>query len=248
MAKEARIGVFVVGLDAEAAHKVANRENDTLGFAIFEQAFVRIDHAMRSAFVHAAQNTHLTCLFVPYADIRRHDLVAIVTRVVHAQNGPHRRFGVEQAVEKAFDFTLLAFQLLGVRHGKPFATAAFAIDGAEKGSRRDALSSAACTKLAAVTSRRSLGEFGRLARFVRLVRLVRLVQLARAARFSLVEASAHRGLSALAFRFCAVECDRFAFRRGAVLRATAFRHASLVDLARPCARLATLGTSPTRRG
>ena len=84
MAKEALVGVFVVWLDAETAHEVANRKNNALGFAIFEQAFVRIDHAVRSSFVHAAQNTHLACFFVPYANIRRHDLVAIVTRVVHA--------------------------------------------------------------------------------------------------------------------------------------------------------------------
>ena len=83
MAKETLVGVFVVRFNAETAHEVANRKNNALGFAIFEQTFVRIDHAVRSAFVHAAQNTHLTCFFVPYANIGRHDLVAIVTRVVH---------------------------------------------------------------------------------------------------------------------------------------------------------------------
>ena len=183
MAKETLIGVFVVRLNAETAHEVANRKNNALGFAIFEQTFVRIDHAMRSAFVHSAQNTHLTCFFVPYANIGRHDLVAIVTRVVHAQDSPHRRFGVEQTVEKALDFVLLAFQLFGIRHSKPLATAAFAVNRAEKRPWRSVSSSAARAKLAVTAGRRSLGELDRFARFGCLSRFVRLAWLAQFARF-----------------------------------------------------------------
>ena len=79
---------------------------------------------------------------------------------------------------------LFAFQLFGIRHGKPFATAAFAIDGTEKRPWRNAPSSAARTKPTVATDWCGLGELSRFARFGCLSRFVRLVRLIRPARIA----------------------------------------------------------------
>ena len=154
---------------------------------------------------------------------------------------------------------LFAFQLFGIRHGKPFATAAFAIDRAEKRPWRNAPSSTARTKPTVATNWCGLGELCRFARFgclsrsVRLVRPVRPARIARPTRLAwlaqivFAETGVHRAISALAVRLRAVEGGQFVFRGRTALRATAFRHATLVDLSRSSTRLATLGSSTAHR-
>ena len=160
---------------------------------------------------------------------------------------------------RTFDFMLFAFQLFGIRHGKPFATAAFAIDGTGKRPWRNAPSSTARTKPTVATDRYGLGElsrfarFGCLSRFVRLVRLIRPARTARPARLAwlvqvvFAETGAHRAISALAIRLRAVEGCQFAFRERTALRAMAFRRTTLVDLSWSSTRLATLSSSTARR-
>ena len=154
---------------------------------------------------------------------------------------------------------LFAFQLFGIRHSKPFATAAFAIDGTEKRPWRNAPSSTARTKPTVATDWCGLGElsrfarFGCLSRFVRPVRLIRPARIARPARLAwlvqivFAETGVHRAISALAVRLRAIEGCRFAFRGRTALRATAFRRATLVDLSWSSTRLATLSSSTARR-
>ena len=157
---------------------------------------------------------------------------------------------------------LFAFQLFGIRHGKPFATAAFAIDGTEKRPWRNAPSSTARTKPTVATDRCGLGElsrfarFGCLSRFVRLVRLIRPARIAQPTRIAwlaqpvqivFAETGAHRAISALAVRLRAVEGGQFVFRGRTALRATAFRRATLVGLSWSSTRLATLSSSTACR-
>ena len=106
VAHEAGAAVLVVGWDAEPQHKAAHRADDLLGLGVLDQAFPRVDDAVRAGGVHAAQDVALrggraagalaAAVLAGRGLARRaggergHHLVAIGVRVPHAQDGTQR--------------------------------------------------------------------------------------------------------------------------------------------------------------
>ncbi len=133
MAQKSGVGVFVVRFNAKAPHKRANRKDDALGLAVLEQAFARIDHAMRAALIHAAQNAPLTCMLAPNANVGRNHFVAVIARVFHPQDGRNDAFLIKQPLEKRLDFALFASELLRIGNREPLAPPASAINWAGEG-------------------------------------------------------------------------------------------------------------------
>ena len=108
MAHEAGAAILIVGFDAELQHDAAHRANNLLGLGVLDETLRSVNDAVRAGRVHAAQDVALRgrraagALAAALAALllrrplratgrkRRHHLVTIAVRVVHAQNGSQR--------------------------------------------------------------------------------------------------------------------------------------------------------------
>ena len=157
--QKARMGVLVVGREAEAAHEVADGADNALGLLVLDEAAVGGHDAVRSGGVHAAEYLARAAprrgprpaRTVPRAPTRafspavprpaagqpaarrvgRDHLVAVVVGLLHAQDGPQRLCGATSANSAATRASLRR-QLLGVRLAHMLARSARCSTGHER--------------------------------------------------------------------------------------------------------------------
>lgn len=124
-------GILAVRLDTEARHEVADRADDALGLFVLDETAVGGDDAVRSGRVHAAEDLAARLLGalavaaaarvapLPRPSVRGalqlaagrvggHHLVAIVVRLVHAQDGRNADASATSANSSATRVSLLA--------------------------------------------------------------------------------------------------------------------------------------------
>ena len=116
MAQQALAGILVVGGNVKALRELGDAIEYGASCLVFDQTLAHLDELVRTALVHA--KTRLT---LPAGRIRRHDLVTIGNRLVHADYGINT---TAKWLEELLEHRALARKLNGVGDGKPLAATA----------------------------------------------------------------------------------------------------------------------------
>lgn len=116
MAQQSLAGVLVIGGNVKALRKLGDAIEYGAPALCFDQTLAHLDELVRTALVHAKAR-----LALPAGRIRRHDLVTIGNRLVHADYGINV---TAERLEELLEHRALARKLNGIGDGKPLAATA----------------------------------------------------------------------------------------------------------------------------